>query len=185
MFKIISFLIILFLFVLVAAGSYAQPQFREAYGRISQDDKKIVDTVLDSFIKNHIIFLGEISQVNKLIGAAAISDMEIATQGELDDSHYELDVSIHEKEHLAVMILPAEKGADGVYHTPVKLLGNKAYSYKILHTVELHRDYITISSSELSDKNDSRIEIAPDPRLIKYIAEILNGEISDNRIKLP
>ena len=85
MFKIVSSIIILFLFVLVATESYAQPQFRESYERLSQGDKKIVDTVLDSFLKNHIIFLGEISQINKLIGAAAISDMEIATQGELDD----------------------------------------------------------------------------------------------------
>jgi hypothetical protein len=182
MLKIIPLTIILFLF---AAGSYAQPQFIQSYERLSQDDKKIVDSVLDSFLKNHIIFLGEISQVNELIGATAISDTEVVTDEKIPDSHYELDVNIHQNEHLAVLILPAEKGADGTYHTPLKLLGDKTYSYKVLHKVEIHGNYITFSSSKLSDKRDSRIEIDPNPRLIKNIAENLKGEISNNRIKLP
>jgi len=182
MLKIIPLTIIIFLF---AAGAYAQPQFSETYERLSQEDKKIVDTVLDSFLMNHIIFLGEISQVNELIGATAISDIEVATDEKLDDSHYELDVNVHKKEHLPVIVLPAEKGADGIYHTPIIILGNKAYSYKVLYTVEIQGNYITISSSELSDKHDSRIEIAPNQRLIKDIAESLKGEISNNRIKLP
>jgi hypothetical protein len=182
MLKIISFTIMLFLF---AAGSYAQPQFHESYERLSQHDKKIVNTVLDNFLQNHIVFLGEISQVNKLIGAKAISDIEVATGEKLAESHYELDAKSHEKEHLPVIILPAEKGPDGTYHTPVKLLADKPYSYKILHIVEIHGNYITINSSKLSDKHDSRIEIAPDQRLIKNIAEDLKGEVSNNRIMLP
>ena len=129
MLKILSFTIFLLLSV---AGSNAQTQFHESYVRLSQDDKKIVDTVLDNFLKNHIVFLGEISQVKELLGATAISDIEVATKEKLDESHYELDASIHEKEHLPVIILPAKKGADGIYHTPVKILGNKAYSYKVL-----------------------------------------------------
>jgi hypothetical protein len=180
--KIISFTIALILF---AAGSYAQPQFIESYKRLSQEDKVVVDSVIDSFLKNHIIFLGEISQVTELIGAAAISDTEVVTEEKLPESHYELDVKIHEKEHLVVMIASAEKGADGFYHTPVKLLGNKAYSYKVLHKVEIHENYIKFSSSKLSEKRDSRIEIEPDPRLIKEIASSLKGEILNGKIKLP
>ena len=182
MFKIISLTITLFL---VAAVSFAQPQFHESYEGLSQDDKKIVDTVLDNFLQNHIVFLGEISQVDKLIGADAISDIEVATGEKLPDSHYELDADVHRKEHLPVKIYPAEKSADGTYHTPIKLLADRPYSYKVLYTVEIHGNYITISSSKLSDKHDSRIEIAPDQRLIKNIAEDLKGEISNNRIKLP
>jgi len=182
MYKIISFTVILFL---SAAVSYAQPQFHESYERLSPDDRKIVDTVLDNFLKNHIVFLGEISQVNELIGADAISDIEVATGEKLDESHFELDVDIHRKEHLPVKIFPAEKGADGKYHTPTKILGNKVFSYKVLHTVEIHENYITIKSSKLSDKHDSRIEIAPDQRLIKNIAKDLKGQVSNNRIDLP
>jgi hypothetical protein len=182
MLKIIPFTIILFF---IATGSFAQPQFINSYEHLSQNEKKIVDAVLDSFLKNHIVFLGELSQVNELIGAKAISDTEAVTDEELDASHYELDVDIHRNEHLAVIILPAEKGTNGTYHTPVKLLGNKVYSYKVLYTVKIHENYITISSSELSDKHDSRLEIAPNQRLIKNIAEILKGEVSDNRIMLP
>jgi hypothetical protein len=125
------------------------------------------------------------SQVNELIGATAISDVEVATGEPLPDSHFELGVDAHKNEHLPVIILPAEKGADGEYHTPVKILGNNAYSYKVLYTVEIHDNYITFSSSELSDTNDSRIETVPNQRLIKNIAENLNGEISNNRINLP
>jgi archaellum component FlaG (FlaF/FlaG flagellin family) len=182
MLKIIPFTIILLLF---AAGALAQPQFLESYLNLSQDEKKIVDTVLDNLVQNHIVFLGEISQVNELIGATAISDVEVATNEKLADSHYELAADVHQKEHLPVIILPAEKAADGTYHTPVKMLGDRAYSYKVLYTVKIQGNYITISSSELSDKHDSRIEIAPDQRLIKNIAKDLKGEVSDNRIKLP
>ena len=182
MLKIIPFTIILFLF---AADSYAQPQFIESYERLSQDDKKIVDSVLDIFLMNHILFLGDISQVNELVGATAISDIEVVTDQKLADSHYELDINTHKKEHLALVVLPAEKDADGTYHTPVILRENKAYSYKILHKVEIHGNYITISASKLSDNRDSRVEIAPNQRLIKNIAKNLKGEVSNNKIKLP
>jgi len=182
MLKIIPFTIVIFLF---AGVSFAQPQFHESYVHLSQDDKKIVDTVLDNFLMNHIVFLGEISQVNELIGASAISDIEVATGEKLADSHFELDADSHRKEHLPVIMLPAEKGEDGTYHTPTKILGNKAFSYKVLYTVKIHENYITISSSELSEKHDNRIEIDPDQRLIKNIAEDLKGEVSNNRIKLP
>ena len=180
--KIVTFFIVFLLFVTVSHG---QSQFIESYQSLSQDERKVVDSVINSFLKNHIIFLGEISQTNKLIGASAISDTEVVTEEKLPDSHYELDVSIHEKEHLVVMISSAEKGADGFYHTPVKLLGGKAYSYKVLHTVEIHENYIKFSSSKLSEKRDSRIEIEPDPRLIKEIASSLKGEILNGKIKLP
>jgi hypothetical protein len=182
MHKIISFTVIIFLF---ASVSYAQPQFSESYQSLSQDDRKIVDTVLDNFLMNHIVFLGEISQVNKLIGADAISDIEVATGEKQADSHFELDADVHRKEHLPVKILPAEKSADGTYHTPIKILADRPFSYKVLHTVEIHENYITISSSKLSDKHDSRIEIAPNQRLLKNIAADLKGEVSNNRINLP
>ena len=182
MLRIISFTIMLFL---ISAVSYAQPQFHESYESLSGEDKKIINTVLDNFLQNHIVFLGEISQINKLIGATAISDIEVATGEKLAESHYELDAKIHEKEHLPVIILPAQKGDDGTFHTPVKFLADKPYSYKFLHTVEIHKNYITFSSSKLSDKHDGRIEIAPNQRFIKNIAEDLNGEVSNNRIKLP
>lgn len=181
MLRIIPFTIVLLLF---AANSYTQPPFIESYERLPQDAKVVIDSVIDSFLKNHIIFLGEISNTNELIGASAMSDTEVVTGEKLPDSHYELDVAIHEKEHLVVIILPAEKGADDFYHTPVKLLGNKAYSYKVLHKVKIHENYITFSSSMLSDKRDSRSEIEPNPRLIKEIAANLKGEISNNKIKL-
>jgi hypothetical protein len=182
MYKILSFTVILFL---SAAVSYAQPQFSESYESLSSDDRKIVDTVLDNFLKNHIVFLGEISRVNKLIGADAISDIEVATGEKLDESHFELDADVHRKEHLPVKILPAEKSADGTYHTPIKILADRAFSYKVLHTVEIHEDYITISSSKISENNDSRIDIAPNQRLLKNIAEDLKGQVSNNRISLP
>ncbi len=182
MLKIISFTVILFLF---AAGSYAQPQFDQSYENLSRDDKKIVDSVRDIFLKNHIIFLEELSQANKLIGATAKSDIEIITEENPPDSHYELGVDTHKKEHLAVVMLPAVKGADGTYHTPARVLGKKVYTFKVLYTVEIQGKNITISSSKLSEKNDSRIEVTPDQRLIKDIAEDLKGTVSNNRIKLP
>ncbi len=182
MFKIISFAVVLFL---SAALSYAQPQFHESYESLSLHDRKIVDTVLDNFLKNHIVFLGELSQVNKLIGADAISDIEVATGEKLDESHFELDADIHRKEHLPVKIFPAEKGTDGTYHTPIKVLADRAFSYKVLHTVEIHENYITIKSSKLSDEHDSRIDIASNQRLLRNIARDLKGEVSNNRINLP
>lgn len=182
MIKIIQFTIILLLFT---AGSYAQTQFDQSYENLSKEDKKIVDSVRDNFLKNHIILLEELSQANKLIGATAKSDLEVVTEDNLADSHYELGVDAHKKEHLVIMILPAEKSPDGTYHTPTKVLRNKIYSYKILHTVEIQGKNITFSSSKLSDKKDSRIEIAPNQRVIKNIAEDLKGTVSNDSIKLP
>ena len=51
--------------------------------------------------------------------------------------------------------------------------------------MEIHENYITIKSSKLSDKHDSRIDIAPNQRLLKNIAEDLKGQVSNNRINLP
>jgi hypothetical protein len=182
MFRLKLFTVIILLF---AAGSYAQTQFDQSYENLSNEDKKIVDSVRDNFLKNHIILLEELSQVNKLIGAAAKSDLEIAIEEKLPDSHYELGVDTHKKEHLLVLISKPEKGADGEYHTPTKVIRNKIYTYKILHSVEIQGKNIMFSSSKLSDKKDSRIAIAPDQKVMKSIAEDLKGTISNNTIKLP
>jgi hypothetical protein len=182
MFKIILFTVPLLLF---AAGSYAQAQFDQSYENLSKEDKKIVDSVRDNFLKNHIILIKELSQANKLIGAAAKSDLEIVTDEKLSDSHYRLGVDTHKNEHLLALISKPEKGADGKYYTPTKVIRNKIYTYKILHTVRIQGKNITFSSSTLSDKKDSRIEIAPNYRVIKSIAKDLKGAVSSSTIKLP
>jgi hypothetical protein len=181
MLKLISFTIILFLF---ATGSYAQTQFNQHYESLSQDDKKIVDSVRDVFLKNHIIFLDEFSQANKFIGAAAKTELELITE-DLPESHYELGVETHKKEHLVLVILPVEKGSDGTYHTPTAVLGGKVYTFKVLYTVGIQGKNITVGCSKLSDDNVNRIEIAPNQKVIKEIAEDLSGTVSDNIITLP
>ncbi|MBC8319073.1 MAG: hypothetical protein H8E41_14355 [Desulfobulbaceae bacterium] len=182
MFRIIPFTIILLLF---AAGSNAKTPFDQSYENLSKEDQIIVNSVRDIFLKNHIVLLKDISQVNKLIGATAKSDLEVITGKNEPEAHYELGVDTHEKEHLVVLILPAEKSPDGTYQTPTTVLRNKTYAYKVLHAVEIQGKTMTFSSSKLSDKKDSRIEIAPNKRVIKKIAEDLKGTVSGNSIKLP
>jgi len=182
MLKLIPFTIILVLF---AAGSYAQTQFNQYYESLSQDDKKIVDSVRDNFLKNHIIFLDELSQANKFIGAEAKTDLELITQEDLPESHYNLGVETHKDEHLVLVILPVEKGSDGTYHSPTAVLGGKVFTFKVLYTVGIQGKIITVGCSKLSDNSVSRIEISPNQKVIKEIAEDLNGTISDNIITLP
>lgn len=169
--KIISLFICVFLlllgFSLLQAGD-------SAYEALGEQERKVVDTVLQEFKKHRLLFLPELGDIRTLRACAAVVEGAPAAGEEP-----------HEEEHLAARAITATPDESGNYQTPTFRGPEKIYTYKELYTVAIGDKSLTVTMTAASKGNPNRQEGVPESQFLEALARSLGGKIEKNRITLP
>lgn len=158
------------------------------YEGLNEQQKHTVDTILDEFKKNRLLFLQELSDINSLQACTAVVEGGGSAAKKHADAPHEGEHEAeegHEEEHLAARVISATPDEAGNYQPPIFKGPEKTYTYKELYTVAIAEKTITVTVTTAAKGNPSRQEGRPDRKFLQALATRLSGQLTENRVVLP
>lgn len=181
--------VLLLLLTLVFSGLNQTQAETSAYEKLSDTEKKIVDTVLDQFRRHHMVFLQELSDnlltLNACTGIIEGSSAHDGTDGQQMHDHDEN----HLDEDLAVRVIKATPDASGKFQPPTftgpdRTGALSTYTYREIYTVAIENKKITVSMSRAEDGKAERLKGSPDKKFIDGLASRLQAKAGENGVIL-
>lgn len=158
------------------------------YEALSGPQKHTVDTVLDEFKKNRLLFLQELSDIQTLKACTAVVEGGGAAEKPKAEAGHEAHPEAeegHDEEHLAARVISATPDEAGNFQTPTFKGPEKTYTYKELYAVAIADKKITVTVTTAAKGNPSRQEGTPDQKFLHALATRLSGHVVDNTVILP
>lgn len=181
--------VLLLLLTLVFSGLNQAQAETPAYEKLSDTEKKIVDTVLDQFKRHHMVFLQELSDnlltLNACTGITEGSTTHDGSDGQKAHDHDEN----HREEYLAVRVIKATPDASGKFHPPTfngpdRTGALSTYTYREIYTVAIADKKITVSMTRAEDGKAERLKGTPDKKFIEGLASRLQAKAGENGVIL-
>jgi hypothetical protein len=158
---------------------------------LSEDAKRraetIIDTIIDTFKRHHMIFHPESSDLGTYIASTGILENESDDEFGLNHDHSGVDES-YKEEHMAAIVLRATPDENGKYSPPTVDLG-RIFTYRDLYTVSLtnslSKRLVTVSVTHAEEGKAIRFKGEPDQKFVRSLAKRLRGKITPQGIVLP